>query len=703
MSHNSKTIRWLLPALVLALCFSIWQWNAGKIPFPPSPMPTPAPVQTESGETPSPTATPTPTATSVPVTVSSLPGASFQWKSVIAPKSGFSERACHAMASFKGRLWVVGGMSQFSGIEFTVNSNGGVSLGKTVQNMDAGLYNDVWASDDGVFWHQIRDHAEFSPRLGHSLVEFQGKLWLIAGCKLNGNNVKDNPNNYFNDVWNSQDGEHWNRVTESAPFKPRANPACFVFHGRLWILGGQNAKGDLGDVWSSPDGEHWTLENASAGFSPRMAAGCAEFAGQLWLVGGGDYDKAAGDLWSSPDGKTWKLEDANPPFGRACGPHCFVLGGKLWALLEPSEYTGVMHLWESADGRNWEESDFDHDFSSRWKCACTVFNNRVWITGGRYFGNYFKDTQCSADGEEWEAPEPVSFPAKGQANEYNLGARAAAFNGKLWVLSKKDENYSLYSSANGLDWAEEGGYTGPRFMNGISFLNFQSKLWILDGNRANLYSSSDGIHWALTCPQTPFGTRWGASLAVYQDALWLVGGKSNGPADPNDFRQPDIFYWKWMTDAWRSTDGIHWSQVTAAAPFPPRTNPALYAWDGRLWMACGQPARGMEQCTDIWNTLDGIHWDRVTDQGPFRGSGETQCLSYRGQLWLVQGDGREKMTEPPKPWLWRSKDGAHWELDDQLTELWDRPSLNFLAFQDRLWIIGGYSNGEAKNDVWCTQ
>ncbi len=88
---------------------------------------------------------------------------------------------------------------------------------------------------------------------------FGGKIWIVGGY---------DGKNYLNDVWNSSDGVHWERVAETAPWSARKPSVFTVFNGEMWLLGGGVIDGDVEtnptserEVWATKDGKHWLPRN----------------------------------------------------------------------------------------------------------------------------------------------------------------------------------------------------------------------------------------------------------------------------------------------------------------------------------------------------------------------------------------------------------------------------------------------------------
>ncbi len=60
----------------------------------------------------------------------------------------------------------------------------------------------------------------------------------------------------------------WTCVTESAPWAPRICHTSVVLNNKIWIIGGYY-NGVKSDVWFSADGMKWVCATESAAWSPR--------------------------------------------------------------------------------------------------------------------------------------------------------------------------------------------------------------------------------------------------------------------------------------------------------------------------------------------------------------------------------------------------------------------------------------------------
>jgi hypothetical protein len=205
------------------------------------------------------------------------------------------------------------------------------------------FFNDVWRSADGVHWRQMTDAAGWTGRAGLSAVTHRGWIYVMGGS------VNDDaaiigpggvPRIYFNDVYRSRNGKHWELVTDDAPWAPRAG-AVVVSRGRyLYLLGGEDGfvcnpqtprcPPYFNDVWRSADGENWTLVTEAAGWSPRPGHQCEVLLGTFVCFGGFGLSPDPTmpfapanptDIQASWNGKDWVqlAGSAGPPWN-AAGP-----------------------------------------------------------------------------------------------------------------------------------------------------------------------------------------------------------------------------------------------------------------------------------------------------------------------------------------------------------------------------------------------
>jgi hypothetical protein len=274
-------------------------------------------------------------------------------------------------AAFKPRMYQ-------SGVVFNDNLwlFGGVAIVQATPKTTLTSLSDCWTSPNGRTWTQLSTNAP--ARSGHSMVEYNNKLWLIGG-------YASSWGKYKNDVWCSTDGIAWTCVTDSAAFAPRIYHSSAVFNGKIWVIGGLTRISPVSDAWSSTDGVTWEKAPDTALFTARCCHSSPVFGGRLWVVGGRDSGyKSLNDVWSSPDGAVWTRMKAEADFSPRQGHTCLTFGDRLWIIggygFDPSDM--ARDVWNSADGVAWVHVTDSTCFAPRAFHSGMVFRDRMWIVAG---------------------------------------------------------------------------------------------------------------------------------------------------------------------------------------------------------------------------------------------------------------------------------------------------------------------------------
>jgi len=192
-------------------------------------------------------------------------------------KPPWAPRALHYTLVFEDKIWVIGGqtMPRFA-------------------PSDEIFYRDQWNTTDGIHWERVvPEEPYWSARgmIGGNVV-FKDRIWIFGG------GTYDTPQTpkreFYNDVWNSPDGVHWERLVENAPWNPRQYHDVAVFDNRMWVLEGYYKEGgNRKDVWYSADGVDWR-ELPDTPWNPRHAASVFVYDDALWMVAGNNMER---DVW----------------------------------------------------------------------------------------------------------------------------------------------------------------------------------------------------------------------------------------------------------------------------------------------------------------------------------------------------------------------------------------------------------------------
>lgn len=214
---------------------------------------------------------------------------------------------------FKNKMWMMGGWYN------------GRLKGHSASNK-------VWSSTDGLKWKPETENAAWTPRIASAVVEFKGKIWLLGGTE---NYYFGDKNSLKNDVWYSSNGKDWKLATADAGWSPRAYHQAAVLNGKIYVFGGGNYVPEYhakNDVWSSEDGIHWTKVSDAAPWNERLWFSSVVYRNRIWLMGGWSNNpyKNYSDVWSSRDGKNWEQLKTDVVWKERHEPSAFVFQDKIW-------------------------------------------------------------------------------------------------------------------------------------------------------------------------------------------------------------------------------------------------------------------------------------------------------------------------------------------------------------------------------------
>jgi len=232
-------------------------------------------------------------------------------------KTDWGERHGMSFSFFNGKLWMMGGMKAWDR-----------------------FYNDVWCSNDGFKWKQVKIKAEWSERRNHCVIIHDNKMILYGGA-LSSGKTDQTPREFLNDIWSSEDGKNWSRATVNAQWTPR-EPEIVKFKSKLLMIGGP----DKSDIWSSNDGLSWKLISDRTPWNGRLNFGLQVFDNKLWFFGGREHN----DVWHTNDGGNWIRQSSPTPWTTRTTKHSIVFSNKLWI------YSGKTGRDDSWSGEVWAMS-----------------------------------------------------------------------------------------------------------------------------------------------------------------------------------------------------------------------------------------------------------------------------------------------------------------------------------------------------------
>jgi len=244
---------------------------------------------------------------------------------------------------------------------------------------------------------------------------------------------------------------------------------------------------------------------------------------------------------------------------------------KLWMISNTA-------AWSSTDGLHWKRSGSDAGWGERYGMPGVFFKNRIWKMGGmeKSWDNFKNDVWFSTDGVHWKRATPRAgwSPRRGHV--------AVVFNGKLWVLGG----------------AESSGRRDQLPTRALS----------------DVWSSTDGMNWERATASAP----WSGSnnVVVFQDKMWVIGGRG----------------------AWSSDDGRVWTKAVSGAAWLDRGGngaAGCLVFDGKIWVFGGMDGRGT--LNDVWSSSDGVHWQQSTASAPWAARGAEHSVVFQNKLWIYGG------------------------------------------------------------------
>jgi hypothetical protein len=232
---------------------------------------------------------------------------------------------------------------------------------------------------------------------------------------------------------------------------------------------------------------------------------------------------------------------------------------------------------------------------------------------------------------------------------------------------------------------------GGRTPAPTQFNPFASLLW------NDVWASGDlGVTW------NSLGTAPWAPRAYFQavtkgDAMFVLGGQDLGGAPP---APPTQFF----NDVWTSRDGVSWQLLTEHAPWQARAGLSAIVFKGWIYVMAGSNGddvaiggSGRVLLNDVWRSRDGQSWELVTGAAPWPARAGAAVVEKNGYLYLLGGEDGFLCTVGPAglqcPYfndVWRSRDGATWELVTPSAGWSARPGLQSQVLGDTIIVFGGF-------------
>ena len=223
---------------------------------------------------------------------------------------------------------------------------------------------------------------------------------------------------------------------------------------------------------------------------------------------------------------------------------------------------------------------------------------------------------------------------------------------------------------------------------------FDNRMWVVGGVDAaytfynDTWNSTDGVSWTRAKDIASFPSRFGHTSVVFDGKMWVIGGFWD-----------DGTSHRFLNDTWYSTDGIDWIEATDSAQFPGRYGHTSVVFDGKMWVIGGYSDDGNGNTAyldDVWYSTDGVAWTQAKDVAAFPRRFSHTSVAFDGKMWVIGGTNDTGDFND----AWSSADGVDWTEENPSPFSSTRYSASSVATNDGIWVIGGYGNSMNLQEVW---
>jgi hypothetical protein len=281
------------------------------------------------------------------------------------------------------------------------------------------------------------------------------------------------------------------------------------------------------------------------------------------------------------------------------------------------------------------------------------------------------------------------------------------YKDQLWILGGWFNSFEapprdVWSSLDGKSWKQVTKMAPWKHSDLPMTLVFKDRMWLMGGwyngrlpghsATSEVWSSTDGANWEQATKSAGWTPRLAAGAVVFQDKMWILGGTE-------DYYFGDDKSLK--NDVWHSSDGKEWKLATASAGWSPRAYHQAVVHAGKIWVfGGGNYVPKYQALNDVWSSDDGVHWTQVTEKAPWPPRIWFSAVVYRDRMWVLGGWS----NNPAQNWgdVWHSKDGKNWQQLKSAVTWKERHEHSAFVFQDKIWIAGGHAQ-PLSSEVWSLE
>lgn len=113
---------------------------------------------------------------------------------------------------------------------------------------------------------------------------------------------------------------------------------------------------------------------------------------------------------------------------------------------------------------------------------------------------------------------------------------------------------------------------------------------------------------------------------------------------------------------------------------------------------------------DVCRSHDGVSWTPLTTDAPWSSRAGLSSVVFKGELYVLGGSANDDSSiigGPPQRVyfndVWRSRDGANWELVTPSADWSPRPGHQAVVLLDRIIVLGGFGLSFNPSDMWASR
>ncbi len=244
----------------------------------------------------------------------------------------------------------------------------------------------VWNSADGIQWTRTSLGNPINNQAFLDYVEFKNCIYGLGYFEGNIERYTFRPI-----IFRTCDFQHWDTLSLESNLPERFFYHPFVWLDKIWIFGGSHTGKDFDDLWNSSDGVHWQKVKDGLPMGKRSGSQIIQHNKMLYLLNH--------DVWTSTDAIHWKnLTKFIAPGEQLFGYTAIVFDQRIWLLGCNRDGLFSSQVLSSEDGIQWKSEQAP--WLPRGGLVAARHRNKVFITGGKYGGTP-QHTEFRYDNDLW--------------------------------------------------------------------------------------------------------------------------------------------------------------------------------------------------------------------------------------------------------------------------------------------------------------